>query len=73
MVSFPELRLAASCCPAGAGPLSLEAALAQGTSTAAAPAEPAAPAIVPAPTDLEAAEDNPLGALAAAIEADKPK
>ncbi|KAL4440079.1 hypothetical protein ABPG75_003080 [Micractinium tetrahymenae] len=53
----------------GGGPLSLEAALAAGP----AESEPAPPPIEPAPTDLAAAEEDPLAALAAAVEADKPK
>jgi len=63
-----------ACCPplAGAGPLSLEAALAQDAAGAGAP-EPTPPPIVPVPTDLKAAEEDPLGALEAAIQADKPK
>lgn len=54
---------------AGAGPLSLEAALAQAPSTS----EPAPPPLVPAPTDIAAAEADPLAALEEAVEADKPK
>lgn len=61
---LPLHRLAA-----GAGPLSLEAALAQGPSAV----EPAPPPIVPAPTDLAAAEADPLAALEEAVQADKPK
>lgn len=54
---------------AGAGPLSLEAALAEGPSTV----EPTPPPIVPAPTDVAAAEADPLAALEEAVGADKPK
>lgn len=61
-------------CPAAAGPLSLEAAVTQGSAAGAgAPSEPAPPPIEPAPTDLGAAEEDPLAALEAAVEADKPK
>ncbi len=59
-------------CPAiraGGGPLSIEAAIAAGP----AQSEVAPPPIEPAPTDLRAAEEDPLAALAAAVEADKPK
>lgn len=55
---------------AGAGPLSLEAALAQGGALV---PEFAPPPILSTPTDLLAAETDPVGALEAAIQADKPK
>lgn len=70
LAAFLEANLRCSCA-AGAGPLSVEAALAQGSAPPAAEALP--PPIVPAPTDVAAAEADPLGALADAIEADKPK
>lgn len=57
---------------AGSGPLSLEAALV-GQGGAAAQREPPPPPIVPAPTDVAAAEADPLAALEEAIAADKPK
>lgn len=69
---FRHLSQPAMCtppCPAGGGPLSLEAALAAGP----AQSEPAPPPIEPAPTDLRAVEEDPVAALAAAVEADKPK
>jgi hypothetical protein len=48
----------------------LEAALAKGPVVA---PDPPAPVIVPAPTDVEAAERDPMAALEAAIQADKPE
>lgn len=54
---------------AESGPLSLEAALATGPEAP----DPPAPVIVPAPTDVAAAERDPIAALEAAIQADKPE
>jgi hypothetical protein len=35
--------------------------------------DPPPPVIIPVPTDIEAAESDPVAALEAAVEADKPK